>query len=119
MKRPPETSCKGGGRGIQPRHDNTLDLFPDLLPQVVPALWPTNGTRPAEALAAVIACPVNQAEYHDGWRLAAYIKELEYDGWRFIKRDIVRPGCRRAITEYSLDRSDPATAAALASREVR
>ena len=97
----------------------TADLFPDSLPPVVAALSPTAGTRAAEALAACISAPQNQADYWYGWRLAAYVKELEYDGWRFIKRDILKPGCRRVITEYELDRTDPCTAAALASRHSR
>ena len=103
---------------LDKRHFNpTDDLFPELLPPVVAALLPTRGTRADEALQAAIIGPVNQPDYWIGWRLAAYIKELEYDGWAFIKRDITRPGCRRAIKEYTLDRTDPSTAAALASRQ--
>lgn len=102
---------------LDKRHFNPAsDLFPDTLPPIVPAFWPTAGTRAAEALQALFDGPQNQADYWQGWRLAAYVKELEYDGWRFIKRDIHRPGCRRAITEYQLDRQDAATAAALAAR---
>ena len=100
------------------RHFNPSgDLFPESLPPVVAALLPTRGTRADEALQAAIFGPINQADYWIGWRLAAYIKELEYDGWAFIKRDIIKPGCRRPITEYTLDRTDPSTAAALASRQ--
>jgi len=100
------------------RHFNPSgDLFPESLPPVVAALLPTRGTRADEALQAAIFGPINQADYWIGWRLAAYIKELEYDGWAFIKRDIIKPGCRRPITEYTLDRTDPSTAAALASHE--
>lgn len=91
----------------------TADLFPESLPPVVAALWPTHGTRAHEALQAAIVGPINQADYWIGWRLAAYIKELEYLGWGFIKRDITRPGCRRAITEYTLDRTDQRNALAL------
>lgn len=94
------------------------DLFPDSLPPVTPACWPTSGTRADEAMQALLAGPQNQADYWQGWRLAAYVKELEYDGWAFIKRDITRPRCRRPIVEYSLDRTDPSTAAALASRQI-
>lgn len=94
------------------------DLFPDSLPPVTPANWPTSGTRADEAMQALLAGPQNQADYWQGWRLAAYIKELEYYGWAFIKRDITRPRCRRPITEYALDRTDPSSAAALASRQI-
>lgn len=104
---------------LDPRHNHTAnDLFPDTLPPVVAALWPTRGTRADEAWQAIYQGPQNQADYWQGWRLAAYVKELEYLGWRFIKRDITRPGCRRAITEYQIDRTDPSTAAALASRQM-
>lgn len=83
-------------------------------PPIVAALWPTIGTRSHEALIALISGPQNQADYPNGWRLAAYVKALQYDGWAFTKRDILKPGCRREITEYQLDRTDPATKAALA-----
>ena len=99
---------------LDKRYFNPLhDLFPESLPPVVPAFWPTKGTRADEALQALLAAPQNQAEYWRGWRLAAYVKELEYDGWRFIKRDITRPNCRRPIAEYTIDWADPGTAAAL------
>lgn len=104
-------------RPEQANFNPTDDLFPDSLPPVTPALWPTRGTRADEAMQALLAGPQNQADYWHGWRLAAYVKELEYDGWAFIKRDITRPRCRRPITEYTLDHTDPSTAAALASRQ--
>lgn len=90
------------------------DLFPDTLPPVTPATWPTKGSRADEALQALLTTPQNQADYWQGWRLSAYVKELEYLGWSFIKFDIQRPGCRRAITEYRIDRACPAVSAALA-----
>lgn len=102
---------------LEPRHNHTAnDLFPDTLPPVVPAAWPTKGTRADEALQALISSPQNQADYWQGWRLSAYVKSLEYLGWSFIKRFIVRPGCRREITEYRLDRAAPGTSAALIAR---
>ncbi len=103
---------------LDPRpYVTAYDLFPDTLPPVVPARWPTVGTRADEALQALLIAPQNQADYWQGWRLAAYIKELEYLGWAFLKRDISRPRCRRQITEYRIDRTDPSSAAALASRQ--
>lgn len=93
------------------------DLFPDTLPPVVAAFWPSDGTRASEALYALIEAPQNQADYWNGWRLSAYVKDLQYDGWSFHKRDIIKPGCRRPITEYTLNRNDPGTAAALARRQ--
>ena len=103
---------------LDPRPNGTAyDLFPDTMPPIVAAFWPTVGTRADEALQALLTASQNQADYWQGWRLAAYIKELEYCGWKFIKRDILRPGCRRPITEYTIDRTDPSTAAAIASRQ--
>lgn len=102
---------------LDKRHFNpTAPLFPELEPPVCAALWPSPRTRADEALQALLQGPQNQADYWIGWRLAAYVQSLEYDGWRFIARDIIKPGCRRAIKEYSLDRTDPSTAAALAAR---
>jgi len=84
---------------------------------VVAAKWPRQRTRAEEALQALLTGPQNQYDFREGgWRLAANVQKLEDSGWRFITREIRRPGCRRTIKEYRLDRSDPATVAALASR---
>ena len=93
----------------------TADLFPESLPPVAPAFWPTSGTRADEALQALIERPQNQADYWHGWRLAAYVKELKDLGWSFLTREITKPGCRRPIAEYELDRDAPGAAATLAS----
>ena len=53
-----------------------LGSAPEIRSGSVPAAWPTIGTRAYEALCALLAGPVNQAEYRHGWRLAAYIDEL-------------------------------------------
>lgn len=116
MKTPDLPKGKPSAAG-KPAHFNALgDLFPESLPPIVPALWPTAGTRAREALDALLTGPQNQADYPHGWRLAAYVQALKYDGWRILSRPITRPGCRREIAEYTLDRADPATAAALAAR---
>ena len=105
---------------LEPRLNHTAtDLFPETLPPIVPARIPTSGTRAAEALQALMHASQNQAEYEGmGWRLAAYVQTLEDFGWCILSRSITRPGCRRPIAEYRLDRSDPRTAAALASRQM-
>lgn len=103
---------------LEPRRNDTAsDLFPDTLPAATPAIWPTAGTRKADALAALIAGPQNQCDYQPGWRLAAYVQSLEYDGWCIRSRLFKHPRCARPIAEYTLDRQDPATAAALAKRK--
>ena len=73
--------------------------------------------RAAAALEALIAGPQNQADYRPGWRLAAYVQSLEYDGWRIRSRLFKHPRCACPIAEYTLDRQDPATAAALDKRK--
>jgi len=113
--RPQDSGTSAAGK--RAKFNANGDLFPDSLPPALAAYWPKPGTRADDALQALIVAPQNQADYWQGWRLAAYVKELQYDGWAFIKRDILKPGCRRVITEYSLDRADPSTAAALASRQ--
>lgn len=97
--------------------DISADLFPDTLPAATPAIWPTEGTRKADALQALIAGPQNQCDYRPGWRLAAYVRSLKDDGWGIRSRLIAHPRCRPLIAEYTLDRQDPATAAALDKRK--
>lgn len=103
---------------LEPRRNDTApDLFPDTLPAATPAIWPTAGTRKADALEALIAGPQNQCDYRPGWRLAAYVQALKYDGWAIRSRLITHPRCRPLIAEYTLDRQDPATATALDRRK--
>ncbi len=103
---------------LEQRNDNATDLFPDTLPPVTAARFPTPGTRAAEAFQALLTGSQNQADYEGtGWRLAAYVQTLQDYGWGIFSRPITRPGCRRPIAEYSLDRTDPSTAAALATRQ--
>lgn len=107
-----------GTSALDSLNHNVTDLFPETLPPIVPARIPTPGTRAAEALQALLKGPQNQAEYEGmGWRLAAYVQSLQDTGWGIYSRRITRPGCRRPIAEYSLDRTDPSTAAALASHQ--
>lgn len=115
MKNAPDR--KAAESALEQRHDTASDLFPDTLPAAAPAIWPTAGTRKADALEALIAGPQNQCDYRPGWRLAAYVQALKYDGWAIRSRLIAHPRCRPLIAEYSLDRQDPATAAALDKRK--
>jgi len=96
----------------------TGTLFPELEPPVVAAFWPSNGTRAAEALDALLTGPQNQADYWRGWRLAAYVRELRDDGWGIVSCLIRKPGCRREISEYRLDHADSGTLAALKVRNI-
>jgi len=103
---------------LEQRHFNPPDdLFPENLSPVVSAVWPNPGTLTADVLDVLLTRPVNQAEYKRSWRLAAYVGQLDKRGWRITRRDVTRPGHRSPITEYTLDRSDPRTATAIASRQ--
>jgi len=109
--------AEANASALEPRRNDTApDLFPGTLPAATPAIWPTEGTRKADALDALIAGPQNQCDYRPGWRLAAYVRSLKDDGWGIRSRLIAHPRCRPLIAEYTLDRQDPATAAALALR---
>lgn len=112
-----ENPGEGGGRRRPPANVITGDLFPESIPPVPPATWPRAGSRAYEALQALLRGPVNQAEYFDGWRLAASVRALKDDGWDVYAVPILRPGCRREIAEYRLHLDGPATRAALATRE--
>jgi len=107
--------------------ESAIDKRPDYTPfsevaepatkLVVAVKWPRPSTRAEEALQALLAGPQNQYDFREGgWRLAANVQKLEDLGWRFITREIMRPGCRRTIKEYRIDRSGPGTSAALAAR---
>lgn len=98
---------------------DSTDLFPDTLPPVTPAVWPKAGTRKGDALEALISGPQNQCDYRPGWRLAAYVQALEYDGWGIRSRLFKHPRCAAPIAEYTLDRQHPGTRAALAQRSGR
>ena len=95
------------------RDSSTPDMFADALPTTTPATWPREGTRAHHALLALLKGPQNQADYSPGWRLAAYIQDLEYLGWHIRSRMFKHPRCPNPIAKYSIDFQDPATAAAI------
>lgn len=115
MKTPPNQTASESAPSKR-NFNLTAPLFPELEPPVVAASWPNPNTRDGEALAALLVAPQNQADYWSSWRLGASIKSLQYKGWEFIKRNIIKPGCRKAIAEYELDRTAPSVKAALAFR---
>lgn len=100
------------------KRSNSGDLFPELLPAVLPARFPTVGTRAWDALIALIEAPRNQFDYihsHGCWRLGAYVQDLEELGWVFSVRDIEKPHCRAPIAEYALRKSHLAVRKGLAA----
>lgn len=68
-------------------------LFPELEPPIAAALWPKPETNPGDALARMLTGErLTQPSYgFQGWRLAAYIKELEYLGWAIQRADVPAP----------------------------
>lgn len=100
-------------------HSNaTGDLFPELLPTVAPAIWPTAGTQADNTLRSLLRAPaLTQADYRHSWRLAAYVNCLRNAGWAIGSRLVSAPNGNAHISEYTLDRAEPRTAAALATRQ--
>lgn len=117
MKNAP--TSKASESAVEQRDFTAQDLFPDTLPTVLPARWPTEGTRAHDALLALLAGPVNQRDYGPSWRLAASVQALEYDGWCIKSRRIRHPRCAAPIAEYTLDRRHPANVAAIEQHRQR
>ncbi len=85
---------------------NNGDLFPDTLPPFAPRR-PEPGTLPSEVLARLLTGErLTQVSFgFHGWRLAAYIKELDYLGWPIRRCSVPRPkscGSGRPVKEYWL-----------------
>ena len=69
--------------------------------------WPTPGTLVYEALARMLSGErLTQISFgFHGWRLAAYVKELQYLGWSVCKGEVAAPAAhktRKPIREYFL-----------------
>ena len=69
--------------------------------------WPTPGTLVYEALARMLSGErLTQISFgFHGWRLAAYIKELQYLGWSVCKGEVTAPAAYKTgkpIREYFL-----------------
>lgn len=67
--------------------------------------WPTPGTLVYEALARMLSGErLTQISFgFHGWRLAAYIKELQYLGWSVCKGEVTAAAAhktRKPIREY-------------------
>lgn len=83
-----------------------LSLLP--APEFNPT-WPAPTTLPGKALARMLTGErLTQPSFGLAcWRLAAYIKELDYMGWPVQARDVPCPkeyGAGRPIREYWLSR---------------
>lgn len=69
--------------------------------------WPTPGTLVYEALARMLSGErLTQISFgFHGWRLAAYVKELQYLGWSVCKGEAAAPAAYKTgkpIREYFL-----------------
>lgn len=117
MRNAPDRKAIESAMDPRPDYTSSLEVAEAATKLAVAIKWPRPRTRAEEALQALLAGPQNQYDFREGgWRLAANVQKLEDLGWRFITREIMRPGCRRTIKEYRIDRSESGTAAALAAR---
>jgi hypothetical protein len=90
----------------------TQASLPGFEPAALAPVMPTPGTRPAEALAMLIAneC-IDQRDFlavRAGWRLAAAVFELRAFGWRIHTHHVpitLANGEAAYIARYALDRS--------------
>ncbi|CAB3784027.1 hypothetical protein LMG28614_01851 [Paraburkholderia ultramafica] len=79
-----------------------LELLP---PPPLCATWPSTGTFAAEVLSRLLRGErLTQPSFgpERGWRLAAYVFELQTLGWSIVSTPVRTPGRARAIAEYSL-----------------
>ena len=98
------TSAKSQGNYIPQQDGQQQELFER--PAVNPR-WPTPGTLAYEALARMLSGErLTQISFgFHGWRLAAYVKELQYLGWSVCKGEVAAPAAhktRKPIREYFL-----------------
>ena len=98
------TSAKSQGNYIPQQDGQQQELFER--PAVNPR-WPTPGTLAYEALARMLSGErLTQISFgFHGWRLAAYIKELQYLGWSVCKGEVTAPAeykTGKPIREYWL-----------------
>ncbi len=75
-----------------------------LPPPTFNPVWPNHGTLAAEALARLLTGErLTQPAFGTSrWRLAAYIKDLDYLGWPVKSAPIHCPGRTRPIAQYWL-----------------
>jgi len=87
MKKPPFVSETGASE--QGDYTTQQELFP----VVFNPKWPRPHTMPAEALRRMLEGErLTQPSFgFQGWRLAAYIKSLEYLGWVIRRTDVTAP----------------------------
>ena len=92
-----------------PHRTNSTGAFVQLTLLETPAFCPklpTAGTRTAQALADLVEGDITQLDWlppnpFKGWRLAAYIKDLDYLGWE-PESVFVKCGQKKPIKRYSL-----------------
>lgn len=89
------------------RNDTVQPSLPGIEPPALAAHHPSPDTHAADTLARLLTGErLTQPSYgFHGWRLAAYIKELDYLGWPIQRQDVPPPrSCQttRPIREYWL-----------------
>ncbi|QIN62477.1 hypothetical protein SBC1_24920 [Caballeronia sp. SBC1] len=108
MKKPDRRQAKSGFFGTpKSPSDNTREpeQFELLPPPEFNPVWPTHGTNPKAALDRMLTGErITQPSFGTNrWRLAAYVKELDYLGWPVKSEWVKEPGYHRPIKRYWLD----------------
>lgn len=93
MSAPADNRGDGGGREIKQGNDTAQMMLYGIEPSPFNAQWPEPNTLPAMALDRMLKGErLTQPSFgFHGWRLAAYIKELEYLGWSVARCDVPPP----------------------------
>ena len=108
MKKPDRRQAKSGFFGTpKSPSDNTREpeQFELLPPPEFNPSWPSTGTLPAETLARMLSGErLTQPGFGTTrWRLAAYVKELDYLGWPIESEWVKETPYPRPIKRYWLD----------------
>lgn len=108
MTKPDRRQAESGFEGAtnSPRDDTREPYQFELLPSPpFNPTWPNSGTLAAEALVRLLTGErLTQPAFGTSrWRLAAYIKDLDYLGWPVKSAPIHFPGRARPIAQYWLD----------------
>ncbi|WAL82778.1 hypothetical protein OYT13_24095 [Pandoraea sp. XJJ-1] len=95
---------KGQSSANEQRDSTEYEQFELLPPPEFKPTWPVSDTLPAEALARLLTGErLTQPAFGTRrWRLAAYVKTLDYLGWPIEREWVHTPGYSRPIKRYWL-----------------
>lgn len=114
-KRPTDKSQQSANGQLKDNQNHDPEQFSLLPPEPFNPTWPNSGTLAAEALARLLTGErlTQPAFGTNRWRLAAYIKDLDYLGWPVKSAPVHHPGRARPIAQYWLDNKTIMAARAL------